>query len=122
MEPFIADPVISSSAEEAGDELPLAAEAADEFEAEIVEPRRVLSPTRREMAEVLRARAARNEQLKVGQGVASEITMDPDVVEMTSTAWIERTASTEEPTSAGAGAKAVRRNRRRVARAGCDTC
>jgi S-DNA-T family DNA segregation ATPase FtsK/SpoIIIE len=109
MEPFIADPVISSSAEEAGDELPLAAEAADEFEAEIVEPRRVLSPTRREMAEVLRARAARNEQLKVGQGVASEITMDPDVVEMTSTAWIERTASTEETASAGAGMKAVRR-------------
>lgn len=110
-EAFIADPLISSSAEEEIDELPLAAEAADELEAEIVEPRRVLSPTRREMAEVLRARAARNEQLKVGQGAASEITMDPDIVEMTSTAWIERTASTEkiEATAGGAGAKAVRR-------------
>jgi S-DNA-T family DNA segregation ATPase FtsK/SpoIIIE len=111
-EPFIADPLITSSAEEEIDELPLApVEAADELEAEIVEPRRILSPTRREMAEVLRARAARNEQLKVGQGAASEITMDPDIVEMTSTAWIERTASTEkiEATAGGAGAKAVRR-------------
>ena len=116
MEPLVADPVISASYDqesydEESEELPLTSVAADELEAEVVEPRRSLSPTRREMAEVLRARAARNEQLKVGQGVASEITMDPDVVEMTSTAWIERTTGTEkaEPAAGGAGAKAVRR-------------
>jgi S-DNA-T family DNA segregation ATPase FtsK/SpoIIIE len=121
MEPIIADPIIRSSAAEVraaevraaevSEELPIAAEADDEIDDEIVEPRRILSPTRREMAEVLRARAARNEKLKVGQRVAAEVTMDPDVVEMTSTAWIERTAPTEktEPAAAGAGAKAVRR-------------
>ncbi len=111
MEPIIADPIIRSSAVDVSEEPPLAAEAAEEFEAEIAEPRRILSPTRREMAEVLRARAARNERLKVGQAIAAEVTMDPDVVEMTSTAWIERTAPTDktEPSAAGAGAKAVRR-------------
>ena len=111
LEPIISNPIITSSAAEVGEELPPASEAPDEIDDEIVEPRRILSPTRREMAEVLRARAARNEQMKVGQRVAAEVTMDPDVVEMTSTAWIDRTSPTEkvEPSAVGAGAKAVRR-------------
>ncbi|HJQ70293.1 MAG TPA: DNA translocase FtsK 4TM domain-containing protein, partial [Blastocatellia bacterium] len=111
LEPVIADPIIKSTAAEPSLEPPLVAETADEIEPEIAEPRRILSPTRREMAEVLRARAARNERVKAGPAVAAEVTMDPDVVEMTSTAWIERTAPTDkvEPSPAGAGAKAVRR-------------
>jgi S-DNA-T family DNA segregation ATPase FtsK/SpoIIIE len=110
-ETVIAEPIISSSVEEAIGELEPAVEADDELEPEIVEPRRVLSPTRSKMAEVLRARAAKAEQMKVAQAVASEIVMDPDVAEMTSTAWIERTAPAEktEPTSGGAGAKTARR-------------
>ncbi len=110
-EPVIVEPIISSSVEETVDELETITDAADELEAEIVEPRRIISPTRSKMAEVLRARAAKAEQMKMGQGVASEIVMDPEVAEMTSTAWIERTVPTEktEPTSGGAGAKTARR-------------
>lgn len=45
---------------------------------------------RTQAAAALRTYREKTEQLKNGASIASEITMDPDVVEMTSTAWIDR--------------------------------
>ena len=75
MEPFIAAPVISSSAEEAGDELPLAAEADDEFEAR---DRRAatcaVTHAPRDGRSPSRARGKKR-TVKVGQGVARRISL-----------------------------------------------
>jgi S-DNA-T family DNA segregation ATPase FtsK/SpoIIIE len=61
-----------------------------------------VSNTRREMAAVLKARAAKAEQGRAASHLApDEITMDPDVAEMTSTAWIDRTVSSDEPPATG---------------------
>lgn len=59
--------------------------------------------TRRQMAEVLRKR--REEQALAGQPVAAEITLDPEVVEMTKTASIVRTPPAEKSDAAMRGAK-----------------
>lgn len=67
-----------------------------------------VSKTRREMASVLRARAARAE----GRGTAAEVTMDPDVAEMTSTAWIDRTVPS--PETAATTAKEQTRSRKPI--------
>ncbi|HYP25826.1 MAG TPA: DNA translocase FtsK [Blastocatellia bacterium] len=76
----------------------LAAEDADapERDGEEVEPARVATSPRREAAAALRAYAARNEKARAGQSLASEVTMDPDVAEMISTASIVRAVPTEK--------------------------
>jgi S-DNA-T family DNA segregation ATPase FtsK/SpoIIIE len=51
---------------------------------------------RTQAAAALRAYTAKAEQLKTRGNVATEITMDPDVVEMTSTAWIDRSIPSGE--------------------------
>lgn len=61
------------------------------------------SSTRRQMAEVLRKR--KQEQALAGQPTATEITMDPEVVEMTKTASIVRTPPSEKADSAARGLK-----------------
>jgi DNA segregation ATPase FtsK/SpoIIIE, S-DNA-T family len=50
---------------------------------------------RTQAAAALRTYREKAEQLRSGVSIASEITMDPDVVEMTSTAWIDRSISSE---------------------------
>ncbi len=67
-----------------------------------------VSKTRREMASVLRARAARAE----GRDTAAEVTMDPTVVEMTSTAWIDR--SVPSPETAETDAKEKTKSRKPI--------
>jgi S-DNA-T family DNA segregation ATPase FtsK/SpoIIIE len=66
------------------------------------------SSTRREIASVLRARAARAE----GRSTAAEVTMDPDVAEMTSTAWIDR--SVPSPENAEASDKEKTKSRKPI--------
>ncbi len=66
------------------------------------------STTRREMASVLRARAARAE----GRSTSADVTMDPDVAEMTSTAWIDR--SVPSPDAEETIAKEKTKNRKPI--------
>jgi DNA segregation ATPase FtsK/SpoIIIE, S-DNA-T family len=80
-------------------------EVSQEAVPEIAEPARRLSPSRREAAAALRAYAAKNEQARAAQAVASEITMDPEVAEMVSTASIVRTAPTEKVDLGARGVK-----------------
>jgi DNA segregation ATPase FtsK/SpoIIIE, S-DNA-T family len=122
--PAITQPVITQSSQTARDAEPALApamlaakqeavsltEAAAEFAPEVAEPVRSVSSTRREMAAVIRARAARNEQTRTG--VASEVVMDPDVAEMTSTAWIDRSLPSET-TDAAAAVKTAKQPTRR---------
>jgi S-DNA-T family DNA segregation ATPase FtsK/SpoIIIE len=68
--------------------------------------------TRRQMAEVLRKR--RQEQALADQPAATEITTDPEVVEMTKTASIVRTPPAEK-TAATAGAAREQAPRRKAA-------
>jgi DNA segregation ATPase FtsK/SpoIIIE, S-DNA-T family len=70
---------------------------------EMTEAASATSSTRRQMAEVLRKR--RQEQALAGQPVVTEVTMDPEVVEMTKTASIVRTPPTEKEDAATRGAK-----------------
>lgn len=67
----------------------------DDFETELAESPRVGSNTRREMAAVIAERTAKRGK-RTGLSVTDQIAMDPDVAEMTSTAWIERTAPVEK--------------------------
>lgn len=78
------------------------------FEDEAVESPRVGATTRREMAAVIAERTAKREKRTVS--VADQIAMDPEVAEMTSTAWIERTTPAEK---AGVANKPARENVRR---------
>jgi S-DNA-T family DNA segregation ATPase FtsK/SpoIIIE len=55
----------------------------------------VATTPRTQAAEAYRAYTTKTELLKSGRNVASEVTMDPEVVEMTSTAYIERTVPTK---------------------------
>jgi S-DNA-T family DNA segregation ATPase FtsK/SpoIIIE len=50
---------------------------------------------RTQAAEAYRAYTTKTELLKSGRDLATEVTMDPEVAEMTSTAYIERTAPTK---------------------------
>ena len=61
-----------------------------------------MSPIRRQAAEALKAYVARTEQIKGGQSVGSEITGDPDVAEMTSTLWIDRSVPSDKSAAAAA--------------------
>lgn len=89
------------------------ADAGDVAEEEGAEATREPSSTRREMAAVLRARAARAEASRAGQPADAEITMDPVVAEMTSTISIERTPSGEKNEGATQSGK-VRSSRRQA--------
>jgi len=83
--------------------------ALDDFDEEETESSRAGSTTRREMAARIAERTAKREK-RSGLSVAEQVTMDPDVAEMTSTAWIERTAPTEKAeTTAKSAKESVRR-------------
>ncbi|MEW6130755.1 MAG: DNA translocase FtsK [Acidobacteriota bacterium] len=62
---------------------------------EATDPATPAPNARTHAAAAYRAYTTKTEQLKAGRDLASEITMDPDVVEMTSTAYIERTVPTK---------------------------
>src|SRR5688572_32202770 len=68
---------------------------------------------RTQAAAALRTYREKTEQRKSGTHTAAEITMDPDVVEMTSTAWIDRSIATndaeESPVAPLKDAKPVRK-------------
>jgi S-DNA-T family DNA segregation ATPase FtsK/SpoIIIE len=80
---------------------------------EAVETVPSLPPTRLQMRELVQEHAVRVEQLKSGRTpLATEITMDPTVAEMISTASIVRTPETEK---ADAEARSVKQTRRKTA-------
>ncbi|HXG94973.1 MAG TPA: DNA translocase FtsK [Blastocatellia bacterium] len=93
-----AEPVLSSVAiANAGDAAatvsgaPLAGSIDAVDEAEDADEAPAISPTRSRARADIQARIAKIEQARAGRSLASQITMDPDVAEMTSTAWIDRT-------------------------------
>src|SRR5262249_44857828 len=51
-----------------------------------------ISPIRKQAAEALRAYAAKTDQLKTGRSGDPGVARDPDVAEMTSTLWIDRSS------------------------------
>jgi DNA segregation ATPase FtsK/SpoIIIE, S-DNA-T family len=68
------------------------------------------TPTRLQMRELVQEHAVRVEQIKSGRTpLAAEITMDPTVAEMISTASIVRTAATEKAEVEAKSAKQARR-------------
>ncbi len=82
---------------------------------EAVETVPSLPPTRLQMREVVQEHAVRVEQIKAGRSpLAAEITMDPTVAEMISTASIVRTAVTEKTETEAKGAKQVTRRKTAV--------
>jgi DNA segregation ATPase FtsK/SpoIIIE, S-DNA-T family len=75
----------------------------DELLEEGVKPHRVAASTgsaptsmRTQAAAALRTYREKAEQIKTTGYVAAEVTMDPDVVEMTSTAWIDRSVPSND--------------------------
>jgi len=77
---------------------------------ESVEAVPTMTPTRLQMREVVQEHAVRVEQIRAGVSpLAAEITMDPTVAEMISTASIVRTAATEKAETDASGAKQPRR-------------
>jgi DNA segregation ATPase FtsK/SpoIIIE, S-DNA-T family len=78
--------------------------------AESVEAVPAMPATRLQMREVVQEHAVRVEQIRAGLSpLAAEITMDPTVAEMISTASIVRTAATERAETEARGAKQARR-------------
>ena len=74
------------------------------------EPVPAPTPTRLQMRELVQEHAVRVEQIRAGRApLAAEITMDPTVAEMISTASIVRTAATEKAETEAKSAKQVRR-------------
>ncbi|HEY7910555.1 MAG TPA: DNA translocase FtsK [Blastocatellia bacterium] len=119
--PRVAEPVILKTpavADSSAASLPVAAgleiegETANTFEA-AAQPRHAaeaaspapaesgvgsaVATARRQAREYLRARTAQKEQPLSANPSAADVTMDPDVAEMTKTAWIDRTVPVEEP-------------------------
>ena len=77
---------------------------------EAVETAPAITPTRLQMREIVQEHAVRVEQIKAGRSpLAAEITMDPTVAEMISTASIVRTAATEKAETEARGGKVTRR-------------
>jgi len=75
-----------------------------------VETVSAIAPTRLQMREIVQEHAVRVEQLKAGRApLANEVTMDPTVAEMISTASIVRTAATDKSEAEAKGAKQQRR-------------
>ncbi len=72
---------------------------------EVVEPVSTVTPTRLQMREVIQEHTAKVEQMRAGRGFAPEVTMDPTVAEMISTASIVRTAATDKATGEAKSAK-----------------
>jgi S-DNA-T family DNA segregation ATPase FtsK/SpoIIIE len=76
-----------------------------------------VSPIRRQAAEALKAYAAKTEQLKGGKVRADAVTGDPDVAEMTSTLWIDRS----DPSDKSAAAARQAREKTPRKRSGIET-
>jgi len=75
-----------------------------------VETVSAIAPTRLQMREIVQEHAVRVEQLKAGRApLANEVTMDPTVAEMISTASIVRTAATDKTEAEAKSAKQQRR-------------
>ena len=69
-----------------------------------------VAPTRLQMREIVQEHAVRVEQIRAGRApLATEITMDPTVAEMISTASIVRTAATDKAEAEAKGSKLQRR-------------
>jgi S-DNA-T family DNA segregation ATPase FtsK/SpoIIIE len=117
-EPVPITPVISKNP------LVVASLEADPFDDEIIEEPvktpQVAAATnstpvtmRTQAAAALRTYREKTEQLKSGVRTATEVTMDPDVVEMTSTAWIDRSIASnneeESPVAPVKEAKPIRK-------------
>ncbi|MGA9767877.1 MAG: DNA translocase FtsK [Blastocatellia bacterium] len=116
-EPIIKDPIMSSAAVASPS---IAATGAaiidtdpdpfDDSEPEMAEAASATTSTHRQRAAaILRARTAKQEQARAGQTRASEITMDPEVAEMVSTASIVRTVTTEKAEQKAAKEQAARK-------------
>ncbi|HET9533271.1 MAG TPA: DNA translocase FtsK, partial [Blastocatellia bacterium] len=99
------EPVVASAQAQAEPSASYAEEEARELKTGVVASARAPSSIRSEMAAVIRERAARNEQAKAVKDQTPEVDVDPDVAEMTSTAWIDRTVTGER---AGPAAKTAR--------------
>jgi S-DNA-T family DNA segregation ATPase FtsK/SpoIIIE len=67
-----------------------------------------VAPTRLQMREVIQEHSAKVEQMRAGQALAQEITMDPTVAEMISTASIVRTVATDKPEGEGKASRGRR--------------
>src|SRR5262249_1734734 len=68
-----------------------------------------ISPIRKQAAEALRAYAAKTDQIKTGRSGDPGVTRDPDVAEMTSTLWIDRSSGPEPSAAAVAKEKPARK-------------
>ena len=91
------------SRDEAVRPAPTRAAEDDQFADDLKAPRRAAASqsqpaasARSHAAAALRAYEAKTEQLRSGRRVVEEVTMDPEVIEMTSTAWIDRTIPKSE--------------------------
>ena len=116
-EPIIKEPVISSAAVVSPSVVTKGAaiietepDSFEDSEPEMAEAASATTSTHRQRAAaILRARTARQEQARSNQPRASEITMDPEVAEMVSTASIVRTVPTETAEQKAAKAQAARK-------------
>ncbi|HXF39311.1 MAG TPA: DNA translocase FtsK [Blastocatellia bacterium] len=72
---------------------------------ETVEAVPTITPTRLQMRELVQEHASRVEQIKAGHAFQTDVTMDPTVAEMISTASIVRTVTTEKSEAEGKAAK-----------------
>jgi S-DNA-T family DNA segregation ATPase FtsK/SpoIIIE len=91
-----------------------AEEDARELKTGVAASARAPSSIRSEMAAVIRDRAARNEQAKSVKAQTPEVDVDPDVAEMTSTAWIDRTVPGEQTGPAAKTARQASPRRKEV--------
>ena len=72
---------------------------------ETIETVPTITPTRLQMRELVQEHASRVEQIKAGHAYQNDVTMDPTVAEMISTASIVRTVVTEKSEAEGKAAK-----------------
>lgn len=77
--------------------------------ADVAEAVPALPATRLQMREIVQEHAARVEQIRSGRALAPDVTMDPTVAEMISTASIVRTAATDKAEAEAKGSKQTRR-------------
>jgi S-DNA-T family DNA segregation ATPase FtsK/SpoIIIE len=116
-EPIITEPVMSSAAIATEEVATMGAaiieteqDSYEDSEPEIAEAASAATFTHRQRAAaILRARTAKQEQARAGLSRASEITIDPEVAEMISTASIVRTVSTEKSEQKAAKEQAARK-------------
>ncbi len=116
-EPIIKEPVMSSAvvvspsvATTGAAIIETEPDSFEDAEPEMAEAASATTSTHRQRAAaILRARTARQEQARSNQSRPSEITMDPEVAEMVSTASIVRTVPTETAEQKAAKAQAARK-------------